>query len=160
MSAPPATVAAALRDRAADCGAQIFLRAGDATWTFGQAYAEACRYANLFLARRIAGAPFHVGVLMDNLPAFVFAELGCALAGATLVGLNPTHRRGLGARRRVRRLPTGPVEARYADQLRGDRRRAHPGADRGRRRPALAGSTPRWRRVRRRPAVEVEPRPC
>src|SRR5690606_4921592 len=88
-SAPPPTVAEALRARAADSGARVFLRADDAQWTFAAAYREACRYANLFLARRADG-PFHIGVLMDNLPAFVFAELGCALAGATLVGLNPT----------------------------------------------------------------------
>ena len=79
-----------MRARAADCADRVFLRAGDATWTFADAYREACRFANLFLARREPTRPFHVGVLMDNLPAFVFAELGCALAGATLVGLNPT----------------------------------------------------------------------
>ncbi len=89
MSAPPPTMAAAIRARAEDSGARVFLRTDTARWTFAEAHREACRYANLFLARR-GGGPFHVGVLMDNLPAFVFAELGCALAGATLVGLNPT----------------------------------------------------------------------
>src|SRR5690348_16752037 len=74
-SAPPAPVAAAIRARASDCAERVFLRADDASWTFTAAYREACRYANLLLARRGDG-PFHVGVLMDNRPAFVFAELG------------------------------------------------------------------------------------
>ncbi|MFN8641446.1 MAG: AMP-binding protein [Candidatus Binatia bacterium] len=105
-------------------GERVFLRSGDEAWTFAQAYAEACRYANLFLARRRPG-PFHVGVLMDNLPAFVFAELGCALAGATLVGLNPT-RTGAALARDVEYADCQLVlgETRYAEQLRdaiGDR---------------------------------------
>ena len=110
-----------LRARADDCAERVFLRAGDATWTFAAAHREACRYANLFLARRGDG-PFHVGVLMDNLPAFVFAELGCALAGATLVGLNPT-RTGAALARDVEYADCQMVltETRYADQLRDAR---------------------------------------
>ncbi len=84
------TMDAALRDRVADSAERVYLRFDDACWTFAAAYREACRYANLFLALSDAGRPLHVGVLMDNLPAFIFAELGCALAKAVLVGLNPT----------------------------------------------------------------------
>src|SRR5262249_23424986 len=90
LSAPPPSVAAALRARAADSAERVFLRCEDTRWTFGETYREACRYANFFLQARDAARPFHIGVLMDNIPAFVFAELGCALAGAALVGLNPT----------------------------------------------------------------------
>jgi fatty-acyl-CoA synthase len=36
--------------------------------------------------------PFHVGVLMENYPEFVFAFLGCALSGAVVVGINTTQR--------------------------------------------------------------------
>ena len=117
-SAPPPTVAAAIRARAADSGTRVFLRTRERQWTFAAAYAEACRYANLFLARRAPG-PFHVGVLMDNLPEFVFAELGCALAGAALVGLNPT-RTGSALARDIEYADCQLVlsEARYADQLR------------------------------------------
>ncbi len=123
-SAPPASVAAAIRARASDCAERVFLRADDASWTFAAAYREACRYANLLLARRGDG-PFHVGVLMDNRPAFVFAELGCALAGAALVGLNPT-RSGEALARDVDYADCQLVltETRYLDQLRdaiGDR---------------------------------------
>jgi len=36
--------------------------------------------------------PFHVGVLLDNVPEYVFLLGGAALAGATIVGINPTRR--------------------------------------------------------------------
>src|SRR5439155_20370777 len=49
-----------------------------------------CRWANLFLDRRHEGRPFHVGVLLDNVPEYLFALGGAALAGATVVGLNHT----------------------------------------------------------------------
>src|SRR5262245_10701533 len=119
MSAPPPTIAAAIRGRAADSAERVFLRAGDDRWTFAQTYREACRYANLFLHARAADRPFHVGVLMDNLPAFVFAELGCALSGAALVGLNPT-RTGSALARDVDYADCQLVlvEGRYAGQLR------------------------------------------
>src|SRR5262249_44626049 len=35
---------------------------------------------------------FHVGVLLDNVPEYVFLLGGAALAGATIVGINPTRR--------------------------------------------------------------------
>jgi len=116
-SVPPSSLAAAIRARAADCADRVFLRAGDQQWTFAAAYREACRYANLFLARRADG-PLHIGVLMDNLPAFVFAELGCGLAGAALVGLNPT-RSGSALARDIEYADCQLVitEARYAAQL-------------------------------------------
>jgi fatty-acyl-CoA synthase len=88
--APSPTMAAALRDRLADGADRIFLRLDDLRWTFAETFGEACRFANLFLRFRDAGRPFHIGLLMENIPAFVFAELGCALSGATMVGLNPT----------------------------------------------------------------------
>ncbi len=34
--------------------------------------------------------PFHIGVLLDNVPDFVFWLGGAALVGATVVGINPT----------------------------------------------------------------------
>ena len=36
--------------------------------------------------------PFHVALLMDNVPEYVFWMGGAALAGAVIVGGNPTHR--------------------------------------------------------------------
>ncbi|GAC1311729.1 MAG: AMP-binding protein [Acidimicrobiales bacterium] len=46
----------------------------------------------MLLGLRPADAPFHVGVLLDNVPDFVFLLFGAALAGATIVGINPTRR--------------------------------------------------------------------
>ena len=70
----------------------------DCRFTFAETYREACRYAQLFLAERDPARPFHVGVLLENRPEFVFAELGAFLARATVVGLNPTRRGGHQAR--------------------------------------------------------------
>lgn len=118
-STPPSpTMAAALRARLADSAGRVGLRFEEANWTFAQVFHEACRFANLFLRLRVPDRPFHVGVLMDNVPAFVFSEFGCALAGATLVGLNPT-RTGAFLGRDVEYADCQiiVVEARYVEQL-------------------------------------------
>jgi steroid-22-oyl-CoA synthetase len=47
--------------------------------------------AALALARRRPG-PFHIGVLLENVPEYLFWLGGAALAGATIVGINPTRR--------------------------------------------------------------------
>lgn len=118
-SGPSPTMAAALRARMADSADHVFLRFDDASWTFAETYREACRCANLFLRLRDPARPFHVGVLMDNLPAFIFAQLGCALARATLVGLNPTRTGAFLGRDVVYAdCQIVIVEARYAEQLR------------------------------------------
>jgi fatty-acyl-CoA synthase len=64
------------------------VHAEDRTWTHAEFVAESRRWANLFLARRRADSPFHVAVLLDNVPEYLFALAGAGLAGATLVGLN------------------------------------------------------------------------
>jgi fatty-acyl-CoA synthase len=69
-----------------------FLRFEDASWTFAETLRDASAYANLFLDRRDPSTPFHVGLLLENRPEFVLAELGAALCGAVVVGLNPTRR--------------------------------------------------------------------
>jgi fatty-acyl-CoA synthase len=83
-----------LRQRAADPGSadRPFLLFEDTRLTWRDAHRLACRYANLFLAARDPARPFHIGLLMENRPEFVLAELGAALAGAVVVGLNPTRR--------------------------------------------------------------------
>ncbi len=119
MTAPPQTMGEALRERARSSPDRVFLRFGETRWTYDETYREACRFANLFLRLKVAGVPFHVGVLMDNLPAFVFAELGCGLAGATLVGLNPTRTgRFLAGDVEYADCQIVVVESRYAQQLR------------------------------------------
>ena len=115
---PSPTMGAALRTRLADSGERVLLHFEGRSWTYAQAFAEACRFANLLLRLREQERPFHVGVLADNVPAFVFAEFGCALAGATLVGLNPT-RTGTFLARDLTYADCQivVVEARYAEQL-------------------------------------------
>ena len=111
-------MAAALRARAAERGDQVFLRFEERRWTFAETHRHACRFANLFLRLRDPERPFHVGVLMDNVPAFVFAELGCALSAATLVGLNPTRTGSFLARDiTYSDCQIVLVEPRYAEQL-------------------------------------------
>ena len=116
--APSPTLAEALRTRAADSAERVFLRFENRSWTFVETYREACRFANLFAHVRDTSRPFHVGILMDNLPEFVFAEFGCGLAGATLVGLNPT-RTGAFLARDIAHADCQivVVEWRYAEQL-------------------------------------------
>ncbi len=118
-AAPSPTLAAALRARVADSADRVFLHFEDRSWTFADTFREACRFANVFLRQRDPSRPFHVAVLMDNLPEFLFAEFGCALAGATLVGLNPT-RTGAFLLRDIVYADCQLilVETRYAAQLR------------------------------------------
>ena len=42
-------------------------------------------------AARTSG-PFHIGVLLENVPEYMFLLAGAALARATVVGVNPTRR--------------------------------------------------------------------
>jgi fatty-acyl-CoA synthase len=117
-SAPSPTMAAALRARLADSADRTFVRFQDDSWTFAEVFREACRFANLFLRERDPRRPFHIGVLMDNLPAFLFAEFGCALSGATLVGLNPTRTGAFLARDLLYAdCQIVVVESRYAEAL-------------------------------------------
>ena len=91
---PAANAAALLRRNAADpeIGRRAAVRFGDRVWTHADYLAESCRWAQLFLACRVEGRPFHVAVLLDNTPDYLFALGGAGLAGATVVGLNHTRR--------------------------------------------------------------------
>ena len=91
---PAANAAAMLRTNAGDPerAGRPAVRFEDRVWTHGQYVAECCRWANLLLARRAADRPFHVALLLDNIPEYLFAFGGAALAGATIVGLNHTRR--------------------------------------------------------------------
>jgi fatty-acyl-CoA synthase len=61
------------------------------SWTWAEYARECVDRANLLLERRVDG-PFHVGVLLDNVPDFVMLLGAAALSGAVVVGLNPTRR--------------------------------------------------------------------
>ena len=61
------------------------------SFTHAEIVAQACRRAAFLLERR-STAPFHVGVLLDNVPEAIFWLEAAALAGAVTVGINPTRR--------------------------------------------------------------------
>ena len=86
------------------------------TWTHRQYYEESCRWADLFRSHSIQ--PLHVGVLLDNVPEYLFAFGAAALTGGTIVGLNPT-RRGDNLRRDLEHTDVGLVltEERHRDLL-------------------------------------------
>jgi fatty-acyl-CoA synthase len=83
------TVAGLVRSREHDDSAGLLFE-GD-TWTWREIVAE-CRARAAFLLERRGPGPFHVGVLMENTPEHLFLIGGAALAGATVVGINPTTR--------------------------------------------------------------------
>ena len=65
----------------------------DQSWTYAQ-FAQACAQRAAFLLDQPRNGPFHVGLLLDNEPEYLMWLGACALAGATLVGVNPTRRGG------------------------------------------------------------------
>ncbi|HZU79979.1 MAG TPA: AMP-binding protein, partial [Acidimicrobiales bacterium] len=77
----------------------VGLRFEDMTWTWREVVGESARRARWLLEHRRPG-PFHIGVLLENVPEYLFLLGGAALAGATVVGINPT-RRGAELRRDV-----------------------------------------------------------
>ncbi len=83
------TIAELLLERAQDD--VVGLRYGDASWTWRQVVGESASRASWLADLRRPG-PFHVGVLLDNVPEYLFLLGGAALAGATVVGINPTRR--------------------------------------------------------------------
>jgi fatty-acyl-CoA synthase len=84
------TIGELVRARAGD--ERVGLRFEDSSWTWAEIVDHAVQRAAFFLAHAPADAPFHVGVLLDNIPEFWFTLCGAALAGATVVGINPTRR--------------------------------------------------------------------
>ncbi len=83
------TVDAFLRAHVDDDG--VAVRFEDESWSWPEATAAAVQRAALLLAERRPG-PLHVGVLADNIPEYVHWLGAAALAGATIVGVNPTRR--------------------------------------------------------------------
>ncbi len=84
-------IATMLLDRVGD--QRLGLRTCDRDWTWDQVVGESAARAILAGALRdenFSATAFHVGVLLKNVPDFVFWLGAAALAGATVVGLNPT----------------------------------------------------------------------
>ncbi|MHA3023242.1 AMP-binding protein [Mycobacterium sp. BMJ-28] len=65
------------------------LRTRTDSWTWDQVVAESAACGALARSLHTAG-PFHIGVLLPNVPEFVFWLGGAALTGAVVVGINPT----------------------------------------------------------------------
>ncbi len=83
------TVAAMLAARAADDRTGVM--DGDGRWTWREAVLEGA--ARGALARSLIGTDKpHVGVLLPNGAEYLFWLNGAALAGAAIVGINPTRR--------------------------------------------------------------------
>lgn len=76
---------------------RVGLRFGDQAWTWAQVVTEGARRAALL--RRLGAR--HVGLLLENVPDYVFWIVAAALEGAVVVGINPT-RRGAGLARDIR----------------------------------------------------------
>ncbi|MFC3454413.1 AMP-binding protein [Amycolatopsis speibonae] len=85
------TIADLLLARAGD--SRPGLRTRDREWTWDEVVrASAARAA---LARRLRrDGSFHIAVLLENVPEFVFWLGAAALAGATVIGVNPTRQGG------------------------------------------------------------------
>ncbi|KAF2781836.1 AMP-binding protein [Streptomyces sp. OM5714] len=95
---PHQTIADLLLARAGDDHPGLLNR--ERSWTWDEVVAESAARAALAAELRTDG-PFHIGVLLDNVPEYVFWLGGAALAGAAVVGINPT-RRGAELAREVR----------------------------------------------------------
>jgi fatty-acyl-CoA synthase len=92
-SAPTAalteTITGAVLARADVAG--LGLVANDLRLSHGEVVARAAARAAWLQATRHDG-PFHVALMLDNVPEFIFWLEAAALAGAVVVGANPTHR--------------------------------------------------------------------
>ncbi len=86
-------------DRAEDDNPALFFQ--DRRWTWRQ-FVQASARRGWWIHRRATGGTLHIGVLMGNLPDYLFWLGGAALAGAVIVGINST-RRGDALARDVRR---------------------------------------------------------
>ncbi|MCU1460456.1 MAG: hypothetical protein JWO37_531 [Acidimicrobiales bacterium] len=64
----------------------------DQRWTHAEVVDAAARRAGWLLEHRDRERPFHVGVLLENVPEFPMWLMAAAVSGAVVVGINPTRR--------------------------------------------------------------------
>src|ERR1700755_1422488 len=84
------TVAEVLRSRA-DSDAVAFCF-GDEQWSYREYVAEAERRSALPRSMLEPPRPPHIGVLLDNVPDYLFWLGAAALSGSVVVGINATYR--------------------------------------------------------------------
>ena len=106
------------RARAEDDGTGM--RFEDERYTWREHVQASLDRAAWLRSSRPEDGPFHVGVLLDNVPEFSFLLGAAAFAGATLVGINPT-RRGAELERDVRHTDCAVLvtEEKYRADLEG-----------------------------------------
>lgn len=94
------------------------LRFEQRRWSWAQVLQECSDHAALLRELRDPEEPFHVGLLLDNVPEFSFLLGGAALSGAVVVGLN-TSRSPVGLARDIAVSDCSVVitENRHADLL-------------------------------------------
>ncbi len=88
---PLATGAEVVGSRAGDSRRALVFEGG--TWTWSELVDEMTRWGG-WLGSLTGDGPRHVGVLLDNVPGYLFALGGTLLTGSVLVGLNSTRRGG------------------------------------------------------------------
>ena len=99
-AAPTAdTIADLLHARRDDPGPALRTADGARSWTWAEVVAESA--ARVGALRELGAGGRHVGVLLENVPEFVFVLGAAALDGSVVVGINPT-RRGAELARDVR----------------------------------------------------------
>lgn len=82
------TVNDLVRRRVGDASAGV--RVGDTVWTWDEHVRLSAQRAAFLDAVREEGKPFHIGIMLENVPEFSFLLAAAALNGAVVVGLNPT----------------------------------------------------------------------
>lgn len=84
----PESIAQLLVSRAGDDGAG--LRFEDTIWSWSEVVSESAARAAVLKESGLAGT--HIGILLDNLPEYVFLLGAAALTGSVIVGINDTRR--------------------------------------------------------------------
>jgi len=110
-----ATVADLIRSRHGD--SNIALNNEDETWTHQQMVELFAQRSAYILDKRVSG-PFHVGILLENVPEYPMWLGACGVSGAAIVALNPT-RKGKDLERDIRHTNCQFVisEERFRDNL-------------------------------------------
>jgi fatty-acyl-CoA synthase len=83
------TIAELVHARAGDEHTALLFE--DSSWSYAE-YAAACAERAALLSELRRPGPFHVGVLLDNVPEFPMWLGAAAVTGAVVVGINPTRR--------------------------------------------------------------------
>jgi fatty-acyl-CoA synthase len=84
------TAADLLQRRSEDDQAALFFE--DRSWSFRELIGEAGRRGRFLMNQLDETRPPHVGVLLDNVPEYIFWLAGAALSGSVIVGINSTYR--------------------------------------------------------------------